>query len=299
LAGRYSGYEMAHSVNAGYLCLPLGISDMCGRFVSARQRQDLLDEFRVEHDHVTEELLPAYNVAPTDPIYAVLTRADGEDGEPARPARQLRRVRWGLVPSWAKDPSAGGRLINARAETVATKPSFRSAFARRRCLIPADGFYEWRPLGGTDRGRPRKQPYFISRTDGGLMAFAGLYELWRDASVPDGHPGSRLWTAAIITTRATDDLGHIHDRMPMVIDPAQWTDWLDPGRRDPDCLFEVMMPAVAGGLHARPVSTAVNSVANDGPALIAPIAEAGTDSAAPMAPAGGPVGGPGATATLF
>jgi putative SOS response-associated peptidase YedK len=283
---------------------------MCGRFVSARQRQELIDEFRVELDHVSEDVAPDYNVAPTDPIYAVMTRAGGDERERAQPgtaqpaseqpARQLRRVRWGLVPSWAKDPSAGGRLINARAETVATKPSFRSAFARRRCLIPADGFYEWRPLGGTDHGRPRKQPYFISRTDGGLMAFAGLYELWRDASGPDGDPGSWLWTAAIITTRATDDLGHIHDRMPMVIDPAQWADWLDPSRRDPDGLLEVMVPAVSGGLETRPVSTAVNSVANDGPALIAPVAEAGTDSAPPMAPAGGrAAAGTGAEGTLF
>lgn len=300
---------------------------MCGRFVSARQRQELIDEFRVELDHVSEDVAPDYNVAPTDPIYAVMTRAGGDEreraqpgtaqpdiaqpgtGQPssahpgsAQPARQLRRVRWGLVPSWAKDPSAGGRLINARAETVAAKPSFRSAFARRRCLIPADGFYEWRPLGGTDHGRPRKQPYFISRADGGLMAFAGLYELWRDTSVPDGDPGSWLWTAAIITTRATDDLGHIHDRMPMVIDPAQWAEWLDPSRRDPDGLLEVMVPAVSGGLETRPVSTAVNSVANDGPALIAPVAEAGTGSAAPMAPAGGRAAagtGTGAEGTLF
>jgi putative SOS response-associated peptidase YedK len=293
---------------------------MCGRFVSARQRQELIDEFRVELDAVSEDVAPDYNVAPTDPIYAVMTRAGADEREraqpgtaqpgtpqpgtpqpgSAQPARQLRRVRWGLVPSWAKDPSAGGRLINARAETVATKPSFRSAFARRRCLIPADGFYEWRPLGGTDHGRPRKQPYFISRTDGGLLAFAGLYELWRDASVPGGDPGPWLWTAAIITTRATDDLGHIHDRMPMVIDPAQWADWLDPGRRDPDALLEVMVPAVSGGLETRPVSTAVSSVANDGPALIAPVAEAGTDSAAPMAPAGGrAAAGTGAEGTLF
>jgi putative SOS response-associated peptidase YedK len=290
---------------------------MCGRFVSARQRQELIDEFRVEYDHVTEDFAPDYNVAPTDPIYAVMTRADREDHEPDgrdapdapdrpdRPdaphlPRQLRRVRWGLVPSWAKDPSAGGRLINARAESVATKPSFRSAFARRRCLIPADGYYEWRPLGGTDHGRPRKQPYFISRADGGLMAFAGLYELWRDASAPADHPESWLWTATIITTSATDDLGHIHDRMPMVIDPAQWADWLDPSRRDPDALLEVMVPAVSGGLETRPVSTAVNSVANDGPALIAPVAEAGTDSAALTAPAGGhAAAGPGAEGTLF
>jgi putative SOS response-associated peptidase YedK len=266
---------------------------------------------------VTEDLAPGYNVAPTSRIYAVLTRAahaDGEDGgQPRRrdsapprqedspaarhgeagpgagqAARELRLVRWGLVPSWAKDASGGGRLINARAETVAVKPSFRSAFARRRCLIPADGYYEWRPLGGTDHGRPRKQPYYICRADGGVLAFAGIYELWRDSSLPADHPRSWLWTAAIITTRATDDLGRIHDRMPMVIGPGRWEEWLDPAAGGPDRLLDAMMPAASSGLTARPVSTAVNSVANDRPGLIAPVTEdgAGEGAAAPEEPAG-------------
>jgi putative SOS response-associated peptidase YedK len=290
---------MAHSISFRATTVTYRDQDMCGRFVSARQRQELLDEFRVDRDRVTKDLAPDYNVAPTDPVYAVLTRADGEDGGPARPgegapggqpARELRLVRWGLVPSWAKDPSGGGRLINARAETVAVKPSFRSAFARRRCLIPADGYYEWRPLGGTDRGRPRKQPYYIHRADGGMLAFAGLYELWRDSALPADHPGSWLWTAAIITTRATDDLGRIHDRMPMVIGPGRWEEWLDPAAGDPDSLLNAMMPAASSGLEVRPVSTAVNSVANDGPGLIAPVAEGGPgeEAAAPKQPAGAP-----------
>src|SRR6266496_5147470 len=210
---------------------------MCGRFASARKRQELLEEFGVQRDRVTEPLRPDYNVAPTKPVYAVLTRlpkdGDGEQagrggsgeaspgqdtssehgvpehgvpehgvpehgvpehgvpehgaphpGTPNQEAlehggvRELRVVRWGLVPFWAKDTSIGSRLINARAETVATKPAFRRAFARHRCLLPADGFYEWEKSG--DPKHPRKQPYYIRREDGGVLAFAGLYELWRD-----------------------------------------------------------------------------------------------------------------------
>src|SRR3984957_7313173 len=145
---------------------------MCGRFVSARERQQLIDEFGVTRDQVTGDLAPDYNVAPTDPIYAVMDRAPRDDRD-AAPARELHAVRWGLIPSWAKDLSGAGRLINARAETVAVKPSFRNAFARRRCLIPADGYYEWRTIENPAGGKPRKQPYFIHRADGAGMAFAG------------------------------------------------------------------------------------------------------------------------------
>ncbi|MGA2824713.1 MAG: SOS response-associated peptidase [Streptosporangiaceae bacterium] len=230
---------------------------MCGRFVSARQRQELIDEFLVERDQVVRDVAPDYNVAPTDPIYAVLGQC-----------RELRLVRWGLVPSWAKDRSGGARLINARAETVAVKPSFRSAFARRRCLIPADGYYEWRPLGGREHGRPRKQPYYIHRADGQGMALAGIYEFWRDAALPDDHPAAWLWTAAIITTQATDHMGWVHDRMPMVVSPVHWDEWLDPATGDTDSLLKTITPAASDDLETRPVSTAVNSVANDGPDLI-------------------------------
>lgn len=244
---------------------------MCGRFASARRRQELLAEFQVERDQVAEPLAPDYNVAPTKQIYAVLDRAAPGGGPgPERDARrELRVVRWGLVPSWAKDMSMGSRLINARAETVDTKPAFRRAFARRRCLIPADGFYEWRqPAGGG-----RKQPYYIHRSDGGVLAFAGLYELWRDRSLPDDHPRAWLWTAAIITTRAQDDLGWIHDRMPMVIGPDRWADWLNAGRDDPAGARALLEPAAETGLASHPVSTAVNSVRSNGPGLIEPEAE--------------------------
>jgi putative SOS response-associated peptidase YedK len=245
---------------------------MCGRFVSARERQALIDEFGVERDEVTSELALDWNVAPTDSIYAVMTRAphDQRDG---RLARELRTVRWGLVPSWAKDLSGAGRLINARAETVTVKPSFRSAFARRRCLIPADGYYEWRTLASPNGGKPRKQPYFLHRADGTGMAFAGLYELWRDQSLPADHPKAWLWTATIITTSATDEVGWVHDRMPMVISPDRWAEWLDPAAADAGRLRHAMAPAAADALEIRPVSTAVNSVRNDGPDLIAPVTE--------------------------
>ena len=272
---------------------------MCGRFVSARQRQELIDEFLVERDQVTRDVAADYNVAPTDPIYAVLTRAGREgrgaaaedgrgapaarEGRDASARRELRLVRWGLVPSWARDRSGGARLINARAETVAVKPSFRSAFARRRCLIPADGYYEWRPPGGRERGRPRKQPYYIHRADGQGMAFAGIYELWRDAALPDDHPAARLWTAAIITTRATDDVGWVHDRMPMVVSPGHWDEWLDPAAGNADSLLKAITPAASDGLETRPVSTAVNSVANDGPDLITPLAAEGGPGITPLA----------------
>ncbi len=273
---------------------------MCGRFVSARQRQELIDQFLVERDQVSRDVAPDYNVAPTDPICAVMTRASRESAAaghrgaaPAAaareaPARELRQVRWGLVPSWAKDRSAGRRLINARAETVAVKPSFRSAFARRRCLSPADGYYEWRALGGRERGRPRKQPYYIHRADGQGMAFAGIYELWRDVALPADHPAARRWTAAIITARATDAVGWVHDRMPMVVSPGHWDEWLDPATGDAEGLLRAITPAASDDLETRPVSTAVNSVANDGPDLISPLAAEGDPGTTPLAAEGGP-----------
>jgi putative SOS response-associated peptidase YedK len=258
---------------------------MCGRFVSARKRLELLEEFSIERDRVADGPDPEpgqdYNVAPTRRIFAVMEprprdqerdrkRDEERDEEPAQPqARELRVVRWGLIPFWAKDASGGGKLINARAETVAVKPAFRRAFAKRRCIIPADGYYEWQAV--TEDGKQRKQPYFIYPKDGGALAFAGLYELWRDQALPDDHENAWLWTAAIITTQATDDVGQIHDRMPMVITPDHWADWLNPDNSEPGQLQATMVPALAGGLTSYPVSTAVNSVRNNGPELIVPL----------------------------
>ena len=311
---------------------------MCGRFASARKRQELLEEFGVQRDRVAEPLRPDYNVAPTKPVYAVVTRRPedpakeqgagpdgagpdgagpdgaaehqaaghqaGEDQAAGHPAaepegvRELRVVRWGLVPFWAKDISIGSRLINARAETVASKPAFRHAFARHRCLLPADGFYEWEKSG--DPKSSRKQPYYIRREDGGVLAFAGLYELWRDKDRPDDDPDSWLWTATIITTRAEDEVGRIHDRMPMVIEPARWADWLDPAATSADALHGLMTPAASVHLTTYPVSTEVNSVRHNGPGLIEPMEGDSDPAGSPRDGAGGRSDASrGAPSTLF
>jgi len=257
---------------------------MCGRYASARSRIELLEEFSVERDRVDEPLRPDYNVAPTKPVYAVVTRAPraeaasgAEQAETPKPQRELRVVRWGLVPSWAKDISIGSRMINARAETVSEKPAFRSAFAKRRCLLPADGYYEWQPPPAGTKGR--KQPYFICQPDHGVLAFAGLYEYWRDRSLPADDPAAWLCTATVITTTAPDELGEIHDRMPMVIDQGSWTDWLDPGNTDVADVRGLLAPAATTGLISYPVAALVNSVRNNGPELI--------EQADPVAPGQG------------
>jgi putative SOS response-associated peptidase YedK len=286
---------------------------MCGRYASARKRIELLEEFGVQSDQTGGELRPDYNVAPTKQVYAVLTRHEadagagpaagaGELAELPPPVRQLRTVRWGLVPSWAKDPKIGSRMINARAETVASKPAYRRAFARRRCLLPADGYYEWYRPG--EDAKAAKQPYFMHRADGGPLAFAGLYEFWRDKTRPEDDPESWLITTTIITTSAPDELGRIHDRMPMVIQPDEWEQWLDPDLQDAAEVAHLLTPAGSHGLVTRRVSTAVNSVRHNGPELIEEISgdEAGPpadavplDSARPSRsrPAGEPPARPG------
>lgn len=230
---------------------------MCGRFVSARKRLELLEEFGVTRDRVTQEPAPDYNVAPTKQIYAVTAGKDGE--------RELHTVKWGLIPFWAKEPSGGGKMINARAETIAVKPAFRRAFAKRRCILPANGYYEWKD----------KKPFYFFRTNGGDLAMAGIYELWRDPAVPEDAENAFRWTAAVITTQATDDVGQVHDRMPMTIEPELWADWLDPGNTEVSQLHAAMVPAMRGAITSYPVSTAVNFVRNNGPELIRPLPTGG------------------------
>ncbi|GAA2338455.1 SOS response-associated peptidase [Streptomyces violaceusniger] len=240
---------------------------MCGRYASTRSPQDLVSAFRVGRWDPREELAPSWNVAPTDQVWSVLERTDTGTGEVVR---QLRPLRWGLVPSWAKDTSVGARMINARAETAAEKPAFRKAFARRRCLLPADGFYEWQSVpaeGG--KGRTRKQPYFIRPRDGEVVAMAGLYEFWRDPSVGDDDaPGAWLATCTIITTDAADAADRIHPRMPLAIAPHHWDIWLDPAHQEPGELRSLLTTPAGGHLDARPVSPAVNNVRNNGPELL-------------------------------
>jgi putative SOS response-associated peptidase YedK len=187
--------------------------------------------------------------------------------------RTLEVARWGLVPSWAKDPSIGSRMVNARAETVAEKPAFRRAFAKRRCLLPADGYYEWyQPEDGPTgaRGRPLKQPFFIRPADGSSLAMAGLYEWWRDPGREDGDPQAWRLTCTVITTAASDELGRIHDRMPMTVGRSGWAAWLDPSTEAAD-VAALLAPAASVRLESYPVSTEVNAVRNNGPSLIAPL----------------------------
>jgi putative SOS response-associated peptidase YedK len=245
---------------------------VCGRYASSRKPEDLVEEFDVDRVDVPEALAPDYNVAPTDRVYAVLDRIP-RTAPDAPPERRLATLNWGLVPSWAKDRSIGSRLINARSETLAVKPAFRRAFAKRRCLLPADGYYEWYATQQKGaRGKPIKQPFFITPKDGGVLALAGLYEIWRDPAVAEDQPGAFVWTATVITTSAEDELGHIHDRMPMLVERSGYDAWLDATMTSTERLLDVLVPAAPGRLHAYPVSTAVNSVRNNGPELLEPLA---------------------------
>jgi putative SOS response-associated peptidase YedK len=219
---------------------------MCGRYASSRKPDDLVGYFEVEEP--PEEVLPAsWNVAPTDPVYGVVQRE----------TRQLRVFRWGLVPSWAKDPKVGARFINARRETVATTNAFRVAYAKRRCLLPADGYYEWKPEG------TGKQPYYLSSATGEPLAMAGLYEHWKRAD------GTWLSTCTILTTSAPDELGEIHDRAPLLVPKDLWSLWLDRSVADPDAL---LVPGTPGVLEAWPVSLEVGNVRNNGAHLVDPLA---------------------------
>jgi putative SOS response-associated peptidase YedK len=242
---------------------------VCGRYASSRKPEDLVEEFEVDRV-VGTALEPDFNVAPTKPVHAVFDRVP-RDRPDAPSERRLATVSWGLVPSWAKDPKIGSRLINARVETLADKPAFRRAFARRRCLLPADGYYEWYATEQLGRsGKPVKQPFYLTPQDGGVMAMAGLYEIWRNSSVDEGDPDAFLWSATVITTTAEDALGHIHDRMPMVVERNGYDAWLDASVTSPEDLRDVLVPAAPGRLRAYPVSNAVNNVRNNGPELVEP-----------------------------
>ncbi|MDX6738880.1 SOS response-associated peptidase [Actinocorallia sp. A-T 12471] len=257
---------------------------MCGRYATARARQELLDEFRIEVDETVADdgrdlLQPDYNAAPTKDVPAVLVRPPHGSDTPEQALRTLRMVRWGLVPSWAKDLSIGNRMINARVETLAEKPAFRRAFARRRCLLPADGYYEWYK---GENGK--KQPFFIRPDDGGVLPMAGLYELWKSPE------GEWLFTCTVITAEAADELGHIHDRMPMTVtDPDAW---LDPALTDTSRAGALLVPAMTRNLEAYPVGKEVGNVRSTGPQLIKPLAD-------PTPPIGDPSDTPDEGDTLF
>ncbi|TMM14876.1 MAG: SOS response-associated peptidase [Actinobacteria bacterium] len=223
---------------------------MCGRFVAATPPSVLAERFMVD-EIVVDDRPPSWNVAPTADVYAVARSRRGR--------RRLGTLRWGLVPSWADNPSGGARHINARAETVATNGVYRESFARRRCIVPADGFYEWQaPAEPGDT----KQPYFIRAVDGQALALAGLWDSWRDAE------GRWLRTCTIVTTGANDVVAPLHDRMPVVLPEEAWAGWLDASELDVRGARALLAPAPAGVLERHRVSTAVNSARNDGPELV-------------------------------
>jgi putative SOS response-associated peptidase YedK len=258
---------------------------MCGRYAATANPDELVEEFEVADNRMSEpgrSVLaapqdpppghPDHNVAPTKQVPVVLARAPREDPD-APPRRQLRLLTWGLVPSWAKDARGGARMINARVESVADKPSFARPLASRRCLVPARGWYEWQasPTARDAKGKPRKQPFFTSRADGGSVAMAGLYEFWRDpaASDPDD-PLAWLTTFTVITGPAEPGLDRIHDRQPLVLEPEEWHTWLDPGTGAADVLG-LLEQRPPGRFTAYPVSSAVSSNRSNGAHLLDPL----------------------------
>jgi putative SOS response-associated peptidase YedK len=229
---------------------------MCGRYVSVSSPSLLAEHFGAEEVR-TDDVDANYNVTP---------RAEVPIVAHSRDARVVDRVRWGLVPFWAKDVSIGDRLINARAETITEKPAYRRAFERRRCIIPADGFYEWR----LERGVKTRQPYFIRRASGEPLAFAGLWESWYGEG-GEGGDAERLRSCAIVTTEANDDLAPLHHRMPVVLPASAWDEWLDRSVHDVDALRRLLVPLANGELVHHPVSTLVNKPDNNGPELVEPV----------------------------
>jgi putative SOS response-associated peptidase YedK len=239
---------------------------MCGRYASARSEVDLMGGYEVD-EVVGPGPEPSWNIAPTQDARVVVERLLPERPEPTR---QLRTMRWGLVPSWARDPKVGSRMINARVETVLEKPSFRSAVTRRRLVVPADGYFEWEPAPEAPGG---KVPTFLQRPDAGL-AFAGLYELWRVPDKAADDPQRWLFTYTILTTAAPDALGHIHDRSPVVVPDELLDAWLDPRLTDADGVRGLLAAMPEPQLVPHAVGREVNNVVNNGPHLVAPAPEA-------------------------
>ena len=260
---------------------------MCGRYAASADPDELIEAFEVDLDATAVPSrsvlvnpqdppvgMPDYNMAPSKQAPVVLTRAPrGEEG--ASPTRQLRLLSWGLVPSWAKDPKVGARMTNARAESVLDKPAFSKAALTRRCLVPAQGWYEWQasPVAVDARGRPRRQPFFVSRDDGDLVALAGLYEFWKDPVLPAQDPLAWLVTVTVVTTAAEPGLDRIHDRQPVVLDRDRWDRWLDPTLTDPEAVSGLLRSPGPGRFRTWPVGTAVNATRNNGPGLLTPVAQ--------------------------
>lgn len=222
---------------------------MCGRFVLMTLGRDLAERFELAHEPSLE---PRYNIAPTQSVAAIRSD-DTKEG-----SRRLDMLKWGLVPFWSKDSSSGPPLINARAETAAVKPAFRAAFRRRRCLIPSDGFYEWKRESG------KKQPYFVSLAGGEVFAFAGLWEHWENPE------GTTIDSCTILTTDANDLVQSIHDRMPVILGPQDYAEWLDRSIEVPDKLQHLLRPYPGHEMAMRPVAPKMNKATYDSPDCLAP-----------------------------
>jgi putative SOS response-associated peptidase YedK len=221
---------------------------MCGRFTQSQTAEMIAEVFQVAE---VPPLTPRYNIAPTQSVSTVLQT-------PEHSERQFRQLHWGLIPSWAKDPKMGAKMINARAETVAEKPAFRSAFKQRRCLVLADGFYEWKRL------ERKKQPYYFRLDDGKPFAFAGLWEHW------EGPEGEAIASCTLLTTAPNDLLRSVHDRMPVILHPQDYDLWLDPEVKAPDVLQPLLQPYPTEAMTGYPVSTLVNNPASDRPECVSP-----------------------------
>lgn len=219
---------------------------MCGRFTQSQTAQKIAQAFQVDN---VASLTRRYNIAPTQPVATILQTKDDAN-------RQFKMLRWGLIPSWAKDAKMGSRLINARAETVAEKPSFRSAFKQRRCLVLTDGFYEWQ------QQEKNKQPFYFRVRNGEPFAFAGLWERWKDAE------GEEIQSCTILTTEANEIMRPIHDRMPVIIDAKDYDGWLDPQVQKSDYVQSLLRPYLAEEMTVYAVSTLVNKRNNDSPECI-------------------------------
>jgi len=215
---------------------------MCGRYRLSRRKQIIEEQF--DTADWQDDWSPRYNIAPTQPIPVIRQH-------PKEPVRQVSMMRWGLIPSWAKDTSGAARTINARSETAATKPAFRDPLKFRRCLIPADAFYEWK------RTATSKQPYCFEVNDGGMFAFAGLWDGWKNAE------GQWVRTCSILTTTPNAVAATVHDRMPVILDPDTYDLWLDPGQSNVHVVSELLKPYDAHLMRCYPVSTRINHVAND------------------------------------
>ena len=224
---------------------------MCGRFRLSRRKQ-IVEEYFDTAVSDEPEWNPRFNVAPTQPIPVIRQN-------PKEPVRELSMMRWGLVPSWSKDSSAAAKMINARSETASTKPAFRDALKSRRCLIPADGFYEWK------RDGKNKQPYCFEVNGGELFAFAGLWDGWKNAE------GQWIKTCSVLTTTPNDVTAAVHDRMPVILDPDSYELWLEPGMNDTNAVSDLLKPYDARLMRCFPVSTQVNHVANDDEGCSAPV----------------------------